>query len=139
MTPEINRCLTDVRKKLAEDWDEAAFGPGSHGTGTDKDSKAAPGEGGAVNPADYQADSSWDMYIQDICDHLMAVWEIEEGEAMSLIQQVADEMAEDGLIPEYPAGGKADDDQDLAIWVGKAKSAGLHGAVFQKARDMEAE
>jgi hypothetical protein len=139
MTPQINRCLTDVRKKLSEDWEGPAYGPSSMGVGTDKGSKAASGEGGANNPGGYTADNAWDKYISDICDHLMATWDIEEGQAMSLIQQVADEMAEDGLIPEYPAGGKADDEQDLAIWLGKAKSAGFHGAVYQKARDMEAD
>ena len=138
MNAQINRCLSDVRKKLAEDWEGPAYGPGSMGIGTDKGNKAHPGEGGAENPGEY-GDNAWDMYISGICDELMAIWEMEESQAMSLIQQVADEMAADGMLPEYPAGGKADDEQDLAIWIGKAKSAGLHGAVFQKARDMEAE
>jgi hypothetical protein len=141
MNAQINQCLTEVRKTLEADLKEMehdgpAWGPDGGGkSGSDKHMAAEPGEGGADNIS--YGDQWYDMYMADMVTHLHQMWDMSEDEALSLVWEIAGELHSDGFIPEPPSDDA--DDEAWSTWIGKAKSAGLHGAVYHAAREKHAE
>ncbi len=128
MTPAINEVLKQIDKKITA---EAAWGPevpavdepGSHYSG-------GPGDGGADNETDVE--DAVDFYFDNIVDRLTQEFGMSDDEAMDLIYSTADEMADEGMIPEMP--GEESDDEEVAAWLGKAKSVMLGNACILAAR-----
>jgi hypothetical protein len=128
MTPQINEVLKQIHRKLET---EAAWGPevppvdepGSHYSG-------APGDGGAENETDIE--DAVDFYFDNIVDRLTQEFGMSDEEGMDLIYSVADDMADEGMIPPMP--GEEDDEEAVAAWLGKAKSVMLGNACILAAR-----
>lgn len=90
----------------------------------------AAGELDALNDTTIADDV--DAYFNEMIDQLTANYDVSDDEAMDFIFDVADEMAEEGLLPEMPDD---DDDEALAAWLGTAKTAALHIHVAEAARE----
>lgn len=130
MTSNINSLLGQIREHLS--MDEAAWGPESAQV-MDPDStlSGTAGDGGAHNVQDIG--DAMDKYIMGLVGNLMAIFDMTEETALSIVEKVASEMAADGMMPELPADGA--EDGELSRWMGSATTAGLGGAVVQFARD----
>lgn len=125
MTPQINAVLKDIRAKL-----EDVYGPEQIGYQPAPDvTGGVAGSGGAVNVQD--ATAALDLYMNAIVDRVSAVYGYAEDAATSLVFSVVGELASDGAIPDFP--GEDAPTQELADWLGKAKSVGLMAQVLQTA------
>ena len=130
MTPQINNVLSQIREKL--DLEESAWGPDMHQQVDDESHLSGkPGTGMAVNKTDIV--DAVEMYLGQIVDGLLKLYDVDESAAEGLIFTVADQMASDGMLPPTPGEDAGPD--DLSKWMGKAKSMGLEAAVMQAARD----
>jgi hypothetical protein len=107
--------LTKVRQKL-----ETAWSPEGE----------EPGEGSASNSSD--AEDVLDLYLDAIVERLLEEFEISEDDAYDFVFACADELAEEEDLPEMP--DDAASDQDVAVWVGQAKTLGFVGYVLGRAR-----
>ena len=128
MTPQINAVLDEIRLRL-----ENAFGPElANATTDDSHNTGAAGEGEAENVSDIG--DSFDQYLNDMISSLETAG-FDEDTAIGLVFDVADELAEEGLLPPFPEDDSTD--QMLAAWLGKAKSVGLQARVIEASNEME--
>jgi hypothetical protein len=117
---EIDRPASDITVSANQGGEDAAT--------------AAPGDGGADNPPD--AGDTLDLYLSNIADLLGLEYDMDDSSAANFIYDVAEELASSGLLPEMP-----DDDapaQEIAEWMGKAKSVQFAAMVLKRAREMNA-
>lgn len=130
MNTQINAMLGDVVRRV-EATEAAAWGPEQDVEPTDYET-GTPGTLGATNVG--TAWDSYDAYFGEIIDSLMATYEVSEDDAVDLIYDVLDEMIEEGLIEEMPEDESPE--EEVAVWLGKAKSVGLHIAVGEAAKEV---
>ena len=128
MTPQINTVLDTIRRKMEG---MEAFGPEIPGVMPGSNNASLPGDGGADNITDIE--DTFDMFLSDIIDLLMFDSDIGEDEAADFIFYMADSMADEGMLPPMPDDGA--DEEELAAWMGKAKSIGFSNRVLKAARD----
>lgn len=130
MTPNLNRALEAVRDYLGETW-----GP-EDDSGTPTGDEAAAGDGEAINPDD--TDTSFNGYVYDLVDAILAVYDVEGGEdgAIDFILSVADDLADSGELPPLPDD---EDDEGMAVWLGKAKTIAFGNIVLKAAEEAVAE
>lgn len=79
---------------------------------------------------DVDVEDALNNYLDDIADALIDMG-YDEDEAVDLVLDVADEMAEDGLMPPLP-----DEDaplEDVALWLGTAATVGFGPEVMAAA------
>lgn len=123
MQTQINTVLDEIRSKLEEEW------------ATDEElesvSTSTGGEGGAENATDVE--DKFSAFMDEIVDALLDRYEADEDDAIGLVFDVIDEMVEEGELDEFPSDEASE--EDLAIWMGKATTAGLKARVLQAARD----
>jgi hypothetical protein len=91
---------------------------------------STPGTGGANNISDVE--DSFDQYVGDIVDALAVDYDASEEAALACMREAIDELVSIGALPPVPG---ADDPEGTAMWLGKAKSAGLGGYVRKIAYD----
>lgn len=131
-TPRVNKVLEDIRATLeAEGDDVTAYGPAGSESG-ETSGEAEAGTGGAINPSN--ASDTLDQYLTDIGDLLVLEYGKSDNEAMSFVFSSAGQLARDGVIPKMP-----DDDaspEEIAVWLGKAKSVQFASHVLGRAREM---
>lgn len=129
MTPQINTVLETIRRQLAQ---TEATGPAIPGVSSDDTHLAGePGSGGADNISDIE--DAFDMYISDIVDIIMFETDMADSQATDFVFYMADHLASQGLLPPLPEDES--EEQELADWMGKAKSVGFATQVFKAARD----
>lgn len=128
MYAQMNTLLEQMRTQLKAEAEggEEAWGPDSDARGP---GVGEPGESGAENEPDVWA--AFDMYIGDIVDDLTEKYELDEDEALDFVFTIADDAVEDGLLPEIPDENA--DEQAVAVWLGKAGSAGFERMVLDAA------
>lgn len=135
MNTRINSVLEDIRTTLEAEGDDAvAHGPAvpaDVGGATNKDAEA--GTGGAANPSD--VNSTLDLYLSEIADLLTLEYGKNENEAMSFVFSAASSLSGDGVIPPMPNDNAPDD--EVAAWLGKAKSVQFAHHVLQRAQQMQ--
>lgn len=134
MTPRVNRVLEDIRQTLEQeggDDDAVAFGP-TGADSTDAGTEAQAGTGAAINPSD--ASDTLDQYLTDIADLLVLEYGKNDNEAMNFVFSAASQLARDGLVPDMPEDSAAP--EEIAIWLGKAKSVQFSSHVLGRARAM---
>ena len=125
MTPQVNELISSIRARM-----EANL----TGLGYDL-SEAGYTIPTADNDTGEDVLDDFDGFIGAIADSLLAEFDLSEDDAIDYVFDVADEMAAAGTIPPLPSD---DDPQTLAVWMGKAKSAGLAQEVM-KAAEADAE
>lgn len=125
MTPEVNALIGSIRTRMESQLEEL---------GLLREEDSAPGESGAVNGDDIL--DRFDAMIGQIADALLDEFDMSEDEAIDFVFDVADGMAEDGVIPDLPDD---DDVQAVALWIGKAETAGLAAEVIKAAEEMADE
>jgi hypothetical protein len=125
MTPQINTVLQTIRLQLEQ------TGPAIPGVSGDSFLKGEPGSGGAENISDVE--DAFDMYISDIVDIIMFETDMSDTQATDFVFHMADHLSSQGMLPELPEDES--DEQELAAWMGKAKSVGFATQVFKAARD----
>lgn len=133
MDRRINAVLKNIRLTLEQEGADDAYGPGITAAVGGKSTKdAEAGSGGAVNPSNVS--DTLDIYVTDIADLISLEYDQPPEKAMTFVFSAADALAKDGVIPELP-----DDDappEEIALWLGKAKSVQFSNHVMQRARDM---
>lgn len=115
--------LGRVRTKLEE----------AHVAGTIVGLKALGGELGAENPTD--EDDALNMYLDSILERLVEEMDLGEDEAMDMIFAMADILAEEGELPEFP--GDEATPEEVSIWLGQAKTMGFERVVLDAAYETE--
>jgi hypothetical protein len=134
MNNRINAVLENIRATMEGEGDDAtAYGPsvsGDVGGATNADAEA--GAGGAVNPSDVS--NTLDLYLSEISDLLTLEYGKNENEAMNFVFSAASALAREGVIPEVPSDSATDD--EVAQWLGKAKSVQFASHVLNRAREM---
>jgi hypothetical protein len=116
--------LDQVRRKLEIDLHEVIAG----GTTVGADAKA--GVGGAKNNPTDVADA-FDMYLDNILDAVMEHAGLAENAAQNFIMKQADDLADSGDLPPWPTDGS---DDEVSIWLGKAKTLGFHRYCVKQAQ-----
>ena len=134
MNRRVNSVLTDIRVQLEAEGDSVvAYGPGvPKNAGGDSTADAEAGVGGAVNPSD--ASDTLDLYLSGIADTLALEYDKDAGAAMSFVFSAASSLASAGLIPKIPSDSAPP--EEIAIWLGKAKTCQFSYHVLNKAREM---
>jgi hypothetical protein len=89
------------------------------------------GENGAINMS--EATDVFQAYIGNIIQTLQVEFEADEDTLLAVIMDVADELFENGDMPEYPDEDSTD--EDFILWLGTAESLGFHGYVLKAVRD----
>lgn len=132
--PRLNHFLDEAIRLLEADGDDVtSHGPGvAADVGGSASVDAEAGEGGAVNPSD--ASDALDFYLNNMADLLGLEYGKTKSEAMSFVFSAVSQLVRDGMVPEIPGDNAAP--QDIAIWLGKAKSVGLGAFVLGKAREL---
>ncbi len=147
MTPRINDVLANIRHKLEvqeSTWrpvDGAAaprnesWGPDVTGVSDGSFLGGSAGEGGAdnVSPAQDQLDE----FLNDIAVQLSQAYDVDLEGAFEFIYSVADDMAEQELLPPLPDDDASD--EDAGFWQGTAETAGFGQHVMAMARDQFAK
>lgn len=87
------------------------------------------GTGQANNVPD--VDATLDAYLNAVMDRILSEFEIEEDDAITLIYDTADALAASGQLPVFPDEDASYD--DVAIWIGKAKTLGFDNEVIKAA------
>ncbi len=128
MTPAVNSLFEKIRLQLESDMAELGI------LGEEDSSDAEGGDLGAVNPSD--ALEAFEDFLSGIADGLLAEFDIDEDEAIDFVFDVADDMAEEGLLDPMPEG---DDPKALGLWIGHATSAGFGLEVMKLANEMADE
>jgi hypothetical protein len=128
MYAQMNTLLEQMRTQLKTEAEggEEAWGPDSDAKGP---GVGKPGESGAENEPDVWA--AFDLYIGDIVDDLTEKYELGEDEALDFVFTIADEAVDSGMLPEIP--DESADEEDVAVWLGKAGSAGFERMVLDAA------
>jgi hypothetical protein len=125
---ELNEQTVDlldrVRGKLETDLEEM------YSISTAAGSSAAPGIHKAMsNPTDVA--DAFDMYLDTILERLVNETDMSEDEAVAHILNMADQCAREGDLSEWPGDGGSDD--EVSIWLGKAKTMGFQHKVMRMA------
>lgn len=128
MTPEVNSVFEKIRLQLESDLEDMGL------LGEEDSSDAEGGDLGAVNPSDGL--EAFEDFISGIVDGLLAEYEIDEDDAVDFVLDMADEMAEAGLLAPLP---DTDDSKALALWIGQATTAGFGLEVMKAADEMADE
>jgi hypothetical protein len=100
--------------------------------GGDSTADAEAGSGGAVNPPNVS--DTLDLYLSEIADLLTVEYGKGEEGAFKFVFDAAKALADEGAIPMIPEDKAAD--EEIAIWLGKAKSVQFGHQVLNKAREM---
>ncbi len=87
------------------------------------------GTGQAKNTSD--VDTALNSYLNAILEHLVSELDMSEDEGQQLIYSVADKLAASGNLPPFPTDESSDD--EVAIWIGKAKTLGFSNEVTKAA------
>lgn len=136
MNVRVNSVLRQVRRFLEQEDDVTAYGPGvAADIGGEDAATAAPGEGGADNPA--TVGDALDAYLTNIADLLGLEFDLEDEEALNFVFDAADDLSGEGKLPEVP--GDDSSDEEIALWLGNAKTVGFSAHVLSKAREMAAK
>lgn len=142
MNKRVNSVLQEVLVRLREqdedgvDSDDKPYGPGVDADiGGASAREAEAGAGGAVNPSD--VGDTLDIYLSDIASILEIEYDMDDEDALQFVFSAADEMADEGLLPEMPEDEA--EDEEIALWLGTAKTARFGSYVVAKAREMAAE
>lgn len=122
MNPQVNELIGSIRLRM-----EASL----RSFGMLDEEEAAAGTLGATNPTDVL--DAFDAFIGGIADALLAEFDMSDDEAIDFVFEVADAMAEEGLLSPIPDEA---DIQALAAWIGKAESAALGAHVMQAAEEL---
>ena len=128
MNARVNGLLENIRKNLDED---PAFGPEQPGVVAGSHGDSQPGEGGADNIPD--TEDALDKYLNGCIESVVDECSVAEDDAIDFVFGVADELAEKGKLPEMP--DEDADDEDIALWLGKANTIGFQQVVLKAARD----
>lgn len=115
--------LERIRTKLEE----------AHVAGTIVGLQALGGELGAENPTD--EDDALNMYLDTILERLVEEMDLDEDEAMEMIFAMADILAEEGELPEFPSDDSSS--EDVSMWLGQAKTIGFERVVLDAAYETE--
>jgi len=133
MNRRVNSVLTDIRVQMEAEGDVAvAYGPGVAQDGADTTHDAEAGVGGAVNPSD--ASDTLDLYLSGISDLVSLEYGKNSNEAMNFVFSAASALASQGLVPAMPSDSA--DPEEIAIWLGKAKTCQFGHHVLSRAREM---
>jgi hypothetical protein len=139
MNTRINSVLEDIRHQLeaeGESSDVTASGPDTPaGVGGGSTAGAEAGSGGAINPPNVS--DTLDLYITEIADLLTVEYDKTPEEAMKFVFDAAKALSDEGAIPPIPDDDTAD--EEIAIWLGKAKSVQFAHQVMNRAREMMAK
>jgi len=95
------------------------------------------GGDGGVNNMHTDAEA-FESYIEQTAMAVAARCDISIDDALDAIVAVADQMAEDGLIPPMPDPDSASA-EELSAWAGAAKTAQLGGEVIRACMDSEGD
>lgn len=134
MNTRVNSVLTDIRQQLEAEGDAVAYGPGTpKNAGGDTTADAEAGVGGAINPSDVS--DTLDLYLSGIADLVSLEYGKDPGAAMSFVFSAASSLASAGIVPKMPSDGAAP--EEIAVWLGKAKTCQFSHHVLGKARDMQ--
>jgi hypothetical protein len=117
MNVEINKSLDALRLKVEAE-----------------EAEAEPGEGEAENPSD--AWNAMESYLNEVLDALLADYEMTDDEALDFVFSVADDLAAEGKLPEFPDDNA--EETSVSEWMGKATTMGFQQEVM-KAAEAEAE
>ena len=120
MTLEVNELITSIRDRMESNL--AALGYDLQEAGSALPTPDNNTEDGVID--------AFETFIGAMADSLLAEYEMSEDEAIDYVFSIADAMAEAGMIPPLPDG---DDAQTLAVWMGKAETAGLAQEVMKSA------
>jgi hypothetical protein len=108
---------------------ESTWGPEGAGP-SDAAAQAQPGEGTALNPS--TAADALDLYLSEIADLLALQHGLDDETSAAMVYDVADEL---GMpIPDEDAP-----EQEVAMWLGQAKTKMFATEVLKKASEAEAE
>lgn len=128
MNPRINQVLGEIRHLV----EQSAWGPSIPSRISSSDfQKGAPGVGEASNENDIQ--DAVDFYLNNVSQALVDEFGIDEEEAFNYVEQAADELSDEGMVPPLPSA--EDSDSQAALWLGAAKSIGLEGYCIKMCRD----
>jgi len=136
MNRRLNGILESVRLVIEEDGEEdvVASGPDTPpDVGGDSTADAAAGDGGAVNPSD--VGDTLDLYLSEIADLLTIEYDYSDEEAMNFVFNAAATLEDEGKMPTIPDDDATD--EQMAEWLGIAKTCMFAGEVLQKAREMK--
>lgn len=136
MTPAVNNLFDKIRLQLEGDLEEMGLlglDDDEEDDDEEDDEEAEGGDLGASNPSD--ALDAFEAYIGGIADGLMAEYEIDEDDAVDFVLDIADDMADAGMLAELP---DVEDSKALALWIGQAQSVGF-GVEVMAAADEDAE
>lgn len=115
MRQDLNEKLEALRARLMED--EEAWGPESS---FEDEMEVAAGEGEAIN--DDEVEDVLIDYMLSVAEGLCADYEMDMEDAVEMVFDIADQLAEEGSLPFIPEEG---DSVAVAEWVGKAKTMGF--------------
>lgn len=133
MNTRVNSVLTDIRVQLEAEDNAVAYGPGApKNAGGASQADAEAGVGGAVNPSD--VGDTLDLYLSGIADLVALEYNKDAGAAMSFVFSAASSLASAGMIPKIPADSAPP--EEIAVWLGKAKTVQFSHHVLSKAREM---
>ena len=90
------------------------------------ESDLGEGTGQATNKSD--VDAALTLYMDPILNHIVSEYGVGEEEGTNLIFKVADKLAASGDLPPMPSDESSD--EDVAFWLGKAKTLGFESAVI---------
>jgi hypothetical protein len=134
MSPLLEQMRESLVAQLNEAEGEEAWGPDSK-----SQSSKAPGKAG-TSGAENESDDIWnafDLYVNDLIDDLLELYEISEDEAIDFIFEVADDLAAEGKMPEIPT--EEGDAKAVAAWVGAAGTIGFERMVLDAAEEAASE
>jgi hypothetical protein len=135
MNSRINAVLEDIRTRLEAEGEDnvTASGPDVPADiGGDSTADAEAGSGGAINPPN--VGDALDLYLSEIADLLTVEYGKSAEEAFKFVFDAAKALADEGAIPMIPEDEVAD--EEIAIWLGKAKSVQFGHQVLNRAREM---
>jgi dsDNA-binding SOS-regulon protein len=125
MTPQINTVLENIRHQLEQ------TGPAIPGVTGDGHLAGEPGSGEAENVS--PVEDAFDMYISDIVDIVMFETDMSDTQATDFVFHFADHLASQGQLDPLPEDES--EEEELAVWMAKAKTVGFGTQVLKAARD----
>jgi hypothetical protein len=136
MNKRINSVLEGIRNQLEAEGEDTTYGPGiAADVGGASTQDAEAGSGGAINPPDVS--DTLDIYVTEIADLISLEYDQTPEQALKFVFNAATALSKDGLVPPMPSDGAPP--EEVAMWLGKAKSIQFSNHVMQRARDMLAK
>ena len=132
MNRRVNSVLTDIRVQMEAEGNAVAYGAGVPQAGADTTHDAEAGVGGAINPSD--ASDTLDLYLSGIADLIALEYGKKPNEAMNFVFSAASALAGKGMVPTMPSDSAPP--EEVAIWLGKAKTCQFSHHVLSRAREM---